>query len=178
VARVGRFVTFDAGLSAQDRAILHKRYEFLEFLEFADCSPGRAPGAQLKQLRDQIHGRYWLHLCQGWRFFAAENLIARLTAVLDAETQVFQIGINLADAVKLTGISAPEQTVRRTPDAGRYVLADMVAEGPAMFDTARLDQIGRMDTTNPDPVAELGARAAAAGLRTASLDEVLCISAV
>jgi tetratricopeptide (TPR) repeat protein len=175
VSRVGRFLVIDAGLSAQDRAILLKRYEFLEF---ADCSAGHAPGAQLEQLRDQIHGRYCLHLGQGWHFFAPENLITRLTAVLDAETQVFQVGINLADAVGLTGISAPEQTVRRTPDAGRYVLAETVARGPSMFDTARWDRTGGMDSTNPDPIAELGRCAAAAGLQTASLDEVLCITAV
>ena len=60
------------------------------------------------------------------------------------------------DAVTLTATSAPEQTVRRTPDAGRYVLADVQAKGPAMFDTTRLDQPGG----------------------TASLDEVLCITAV
>ena len=175
VGRVGRFLVIDAGLSTQDRAILQKRYEFLEF---ADCNPGHAPGAELKQLRDQIHGRYWLHLGQGWQFFAPENLITRLIAVLDAETQVFQVGINLADAVKLTGTSAPEQTVRRTPDAGRYVLAETVTRGPSMFDTARLDRTGGMDSTNPDPIAELGRCAAAAGLQTASLDEVLCITAV
>jgi hypothetical protein len=175
VSRVGRFLVIDAGLSAEDRAILLKRYEFLEF---ADCSAGHVPGAELEQVRDQIHGRYWLHLGQGWQFFAPENLITRLTAVLDAETQVFQVGINLADAVRLTGISAPEQTVRRTPDAGRYVLAETVARGPSMFDTAPLDRTGGMDSTNPDPIAELGRCAAAAGLQTASLDEVLCITAV
>jgi hypothetical protein len=46
--------------------------------------------------------------------------------------------------------------VRRTPDAGRYVLADVQATGPAMFETARLDQPGG----------------------TATLDEVLCVTAV
>jgi tetratricopeptide (TPR) repeat protein len=119
VSRVGRFLIIDAGLSAQDRAILHKHYAFLEF---ADA--GEAPGA-LAPVRDQIYGRYWLQLGQGWRFFAPENLITRLIAVLDAETQVFQVGVNLADAVDLTGTSAPEQAVRRTP-AGRYVLSDEV----------------------------------------------------
>ena len=167
VSRVGRFLVVDAGLSAEDRAILHEGYAFLEFVDWA-------PGIHL---RDHIHGRYWLHLGQGWRFFAPENLIARLIAVLDAETQVFRVGINLDDAVALTGISAPEQRVRRTPDAGRYVLSDVVVRGPAMFDTARLDRAGRIDTTDPDPVAEFQQRAAAAGLQTASLDEVLCITA-
>jgi hypothetical protein len=168
VSRVGRFLVVDVGLSAEDRAILQEGYTFLEF---ADYAPGT-------HLRHQIHGRYWLHLGQGWQFFAPENLITRLIAVLDAETQVFQVGINLDDAVALTGISAPEQTVRRTTDAGRYVLGETVAEGPAMFDTARLRQAGGADTTNPDPVAELQQSAAAAGLQTASLDEVLCITAV
>jgi hypothetical protein len=168
VSRVGRFLMIDTGLSAQDRAILHERYAFLEL---ADYAPGT-------YLRDHIHGRYWLHLGHGWQFFAPENLITRLIAVLDAETQVFQVGINLADAVGLTGISAPEQAVRRTADAGRYVLAETVASGPSMFDTARLAQAGGVRGTDPDPITELARSAAAAGLHTASLDEVLCITAV
>jgi hypothetical protein len=175
VSRVGRFLVVDAGLSAQDRAMLGERYGFLEF---ADPGPGDGPGAQLAQLRLQIGGRFWLHLGQSWRFFAPEDFITRLTAVLAAEAQVFQVGINLADAVKLTGASAAEEAVRRTPDAGRYVLADVVAGGPAMFDTARLDRAGGMDGSDPDPIAALGRRAAAARLQTASLDEVLCITAV
>src|ERR1700692_115899 len=117
VSRVGRFLIIDEGLSAQARVILHERYTFLEL---ADCAPGTG-------LRDYIHGRYWLHLGQGWRFFAPEKLITRLVAVLEAETQVFQVGINLADAAGLTEMSALEMTVRRAPDAGRYVVADVVA---------------------------------------------------
>jgi hypothetical protein len=46
-----------------------------------------------------------------------------------------------------------------------------------MLDTARLDQAGGMDATNPCPVAELRRRGAAAGLHTTSLDEVLLITA-
>jgi tetratricopeptide (TPR) repeat protein len=175
VSRVGRFLIVDAGLSAEDRAILHERYEFLEF---AERSAVHAPGLQLEQLRDHIHGRYWLHLGHGWQFFAPEDLITRLTAVLDAEPQVFQVGINLADAVRLTGICAPEHTVRRTPDAGRYVLVETVAKGPSMFDTAGLDQAGGVRGADADPITELARRAAAAGLQTASLDEVLCITEV
>jgi hypothetical protein len=143
-------------------------YEFVEFSE---------TGSQLAEIRETLTGRFWLHLGQGWRFFAPENLITRLTAVLSAETQVLQVGINLADAVTLTATSAPETTVRRTPDAGRYVLTDTLARGPAMFDIARLDQVGGVGDAEPDPVAELVGRAAAAGLRAASLDEVLCIAA-
>ena len=51
VSRVGRFLVIDAGLSAQDRATLHNRYPFLEFV---DRSNGQGPAAELKQLRDQI----------------------------------------------------------------------------------------------------------------------------
>ena len=174
VTRVGRFLVVDAGLSTEDRRVLRERYGFLEF---ADCGSKDGPGAQLAQLREQIHGRFWLHLGRGWRFFAPENLITRLTAVLKAERQVFQVGINLADAVKLTGTSAAEQTVRRTPDAGRYLVTDVIAGGPAMFDTTRLDEAGGIDHTDPDPLTTLGQRAAITGLHTASLDEVLCVIA-
>ncbi len=166
VSRVGRFLVIDAGLPAQDRALLRDQYGFLEFAQ---------PGTQLGQLRAQIHERYWLHLGHGWRFFAPDNLITRLMAVFEAEHEVFQVGINFTDAVELTGVSAAEEAVRRTPDAGRYVLTNAPAHGPAMFDTARLDRFGGIQDIEPDPIAGLGRRAAAAGLRTASLDEVLCI---
>ena len=173
VSRVGRFLVVDAGLSAKDRAMLLERYGFLEF---CPSGPDDGPSAQLAHIRTQIHERFWLHLGQGWRFFAPENFITRLTAVLQAEAQVFQVAINFADAVKLTGASAAEQAVHRAPDAGRYVLTEVVASGPAMFDTARLDRAGGVEGTDPDPIAQLGRRAATAGLRTASLDEVLCIA--
>ncbi|KAA8957416.1 glycosyl transferase [Mycobacterium sp.] len=173
VARVGRFLAVVAGLCAQDRAILLQRYGFLQFV---DPGPGDWPGARLAQLRASIRERFWLHLSDGWRFFAPENFITRLTAVLKAEAQVFQVGINFADAVTLTGTCAAEQEVRRAPAAGRYVLTDAVASGPAMFDTARLDRAGGLQATDTDPSTAVGRRAAAAGLRTASLDEVLCIN--
>ncbi|WP_343577179.1 glycosyltransferase family A protein [Mycobacterium sp.] len=174
LSRVGRFVVAGGGLSAHDRAALLKRYSFLEF---ADRGPGNGPGAQLAQVRAQIGGRFWLHLGRGWRFFAPENYITRLSAVLDAEPEVFQVGINYGDAVKLTNTCAAEQEVRRTPDAGRYVLADQVASGPAMFDTTRLDRAGGLKDTDSDPIAQLKQRSGTAGLTTASLDEVLCITA-
>lgn len=174
VTEVGRVVVLDAGLSTGDRALLHERFGFLEFVR---CEHSGGSGAHLAQLRDQINGRFWLHLGQGWRFFAPENLITRLTAVLEAEPQVFQVGINFADAVELTGTSPAEQTVRRAPAAGRYLLTDALASGPAMFDTTRLDHVGGVCGSDPNPIAELARRAAAAGLQTASLDEVLCITA-
>lgn len=149
VAQVGHFLVFDDGRSPEERAILHQRYAFLDFVE---CAVGAG-------LREQIRGRYWLHLDHGWQFFAPDSYITRLTAILDAEPQVFQVGINLADATTLNGTSAPEKTVRRTPDGGRYVLTGLMADGPAMFDTERLD---RADSTAV----------------TATLDEVLCINCV
>jgi glycosyltransferase involved in cell wall biosynthesis len=173
VALVGRFLVTGTGLSAQDRALLRERYGFLEFAEPAD-----GPGDRLAHIREQIHGRFWLHLDHGWRFFAPENYIGRLKAVLDAEPQVFQVGINYGDATNLTGASAAEQEVRRAPDAGRYVLADAVASGPAMFDTARLDQAGGVDTADPDPLVAVARNAGGVGLKTASLDEVLCVTGI
>jgi hypothetical protein len=173
VSRVGRFLVLDAGLSAPDRAKLRKRYGFLKF---AHPVSSNKPAAQLAQLRAQIDGRFWLHLGEGWRFFAPENLITRLTAVLDAEPQVFQVGINFADAVKLTGASAAEQAIRRAPDAGRYLLTEAPARGPAMFDTARLDRAVGVQDSDHDPPAQRGRPPTRAALRTASLDEVLCIS--
>jgi len=158
VSQVGRVLLVDAGLPAEDRAALSARYGFVEFTH---QGPSDEPGAVLAHLANQIRGRYWLHVGRGWRFFAPEQLITRLTAVLAAEPEVVQVGVNVGDAGTLTNVSAPEATVRRSPDTGRYVLTDAVARGPAMFDALRLDRAG-----GP----------AAAGLRTASLDEVLCVN--
>ncbi|MEB3072029.1 glycosyltransferase family protein [[Mycobacterium] vasticus] len=163
-SRIGRFLVLDTGLSTEDRAHLRKRYGFLTLIR--DRSGGRS-GAQLAQLRAQINGRLWLHLGQGWRFFAPENYLTRLTAVLDADPRVFQVGINLGDAATLTGTSAAEQAIHRAADTGRYILTNVMARGPAMYDTARLDRVLRGKITNADP---------ATGPRTASLDEVLCIA--
>ena len=126
----------------------------------------------------EVEGPFWLHLGEGWRFFAPEEYIGRLLAVLEAEPEVFQVGVNFGAATKLTGACAPENAIRRTADAGGYVIADeAVVGGPAMFHTARLNLLGGLDGSR-DPIAELGYRAAAAGLRTASLDEVLCVKDV
>ncbi|MBY0440700.1 MAG: glycosyltransferase [Mycobacteriaceae bacterium] len=173
-SQAGRFLAVDAGLSAQDRALLQQRYGFLEFTE---PSPTREPGALLAYLHTQLEGRFWLHLGQGWRFFAPENFIGRLMAVLQAEPTVFQVGINVNDAMNLTGTVAAEHEIRRTPDAGRYLVTAAAASGPAMFCTTRLKQAGGIDGTNAAPLTELTHRANAAGLKTASLDEVLCIAA-
>ena len=70
VSRVGRFLVLDTGLSAPDRAKLQQRYGFLKF---ARSVLGDKPAAQLAQLRARIDGRFWLHLGEGWRFFAPEN---------------------------------------------------------------------------------------------------------
>lgn len=152
VQHVGRFLAVERGLSDHDRAILSDRYGFLEFVQ---------TGGQIGQIRAEVDTRFWLHLGLGWRFFAPEDLITRLVAVLAAETRVFQVGVNFADATQLTGTTASEQAVRRAPDAGRYVLTEQMAHGPAMFDTALFDRVGAIDD--------------ATALRTASLDEVLCI---
>ena len=164
MSRVGRFLVLDTGLSAPDRAALRQRYGFLKFIRRRFTS---RPGTELAQLHTQIDARYWLHLGQGWQFFAPENLISRLTAVLQAQPQVFQVGINFADATTLTGTTAIEDLVHRTPDAGRYAFTETLAHGPAMFDTTRLNPA----TTRLNPATgPHGTKP-----RTASLDEVLCI---
>ena len=177
LSRIDRFLVFDTGLSAKDRASLGERYRFLEFARAEiGAHIEQRPGAELAQIREEIDGPLWLHLGQAWWFFTPENLVTRLSAVLQAEPEVLQVGVNLDDAVRLTGTSAAEATVRRAAGTGRYLITDRVARGPAMFDTARLDRAGGVNPADTDPIADLGRRAAAAGLRTASLDEVLCTS--
>ncbi|MUL68241.1 glycosyl transferase [Mycobacterium sp. CBMA 234] len=151
-----RFVVLDTGIGHRDRANLLSQYPFVEFITF---TASNEPLAELTALRDQITGRYWLHLGQGWRFFAPEPLIGRLCAVLTAEPTVVQVGVNYGDALGVSGSCAPESAVRRSAATGRYVITDHAAHGPAMIDLTRLDA------------------APADGPKTASLDEVFCIKA-
>lgn len=149
VARAGRVLVIDIGLWPEDRAALADRYPFLDFRQFP-------PGVQQGQIRSEIGGRFWLHLGMGWQFFAPDDYIRRLTAVLEAEPDVYEVGINVGDAQELSNNAAPLDSAHRAPGAGRYILADSASSGPAMFECARLDR-------------------AATGLRTATLDEVLCV---
>lgn len=150
-SRIGRFVVFDSGLWDKDRDILRQKYPFLEFVPTPEATQSQD---RLAHLRQEIGGRFWLHLDEGWEFFAPENYIGRLTAVLAAEPTVGQVAINYEDAISLTGQSAPEDRVRRSDAAGRYVLTNVPARGPAMF------AMDRSDRTH---------------VGTATLDEVFCI---
>ena len=154
ISRAGRFLAFDVGLTVSDQAWLLERYGFLEFVQVDSEEKDFPSGFPISYVSNHIHEKFWLHLGQGWRFFAPENLLTRLTAVLQNEPEIFQVAINLADAGKLTGVSATEKSVRRAPHAGRYVRAAAIANGPAMVDTTRAVTLG-----------------------SASLDEVLCVTA-
>ncbi len=149
VARVGRVLVIDIGLSPDDRTVLGQLYPFLEFRPYPH-------GVRPNEIRAEIGGRFWLYLGMGWQFFTTDDYIGRLTSVLDAEPDVFQVGINYDDADKLTGSVPPREALRRNVGTGHYVLTEIPAVGPAMFDCARWD-------------------GAETSLRTATLDEVLCI---
>lgn len=155
ITTANRFLALDTGVSAHDRDRLRSRYPFLDFIEF---TPTDEPLAELTAIRNQLAGRYWLHLDQGWRFFAAETLVGRLRAVLAAEPDVVQVGVNFGDSRSLLGACAAEDCVRRNTETGRYVITHVAAHGPAMIDLNRLDRPASEPTT-------------------ASLDEVLCIKA-
>jgi glycosyltransferase involved in cell wall biosynthesis len=168
LSAVGRFLIIDHGLAEPERARLAENYPFAQF--------SRLPAAGLTDIRAQVGGRFWLHLREGWQFFANERYIGRLIEVLEAETEVFSVGLNLDDA--RTFISPPDDADEAEPELvdyetqqhrlsvstgaliEGYVLTDTAATGPAMFDTARADQHW----------------AGVAGLRTATLNEVLCIA--
>jgi glycosyltransferase involved in cell wall biosynthesis len=149
VERVGRTIVIDIGLQPDDRVVLAQLYPFLEFRSYPN-------GLRPNEIRAEIGGRFWLYLGMGWQLFTPDDYIGRLTSVLDAEPDVYQVGINLDDADKLTGSVAAREALRRNAGTGHYLLTNTAAVGPAMFDCARWD-------------------GAQTHLRTATLDEVLCI---
>ena len=158
---LSRFIVFDAGLSDADRTALHDRYAFLEFIK----TPATADSvSHLEAMRGHVTTRYWLHVPRAWRFFAPEPLVARMLAVMEAETGVVQVGVNFEDARTLTGHCPPEGDVRRTTDGKRYVLARERITGPAMIDTAQLDALVDAQSAFDSPS------------RVATGDEVLCVA--
>jgi hypothetical protein len=156
VPRIGRFVAIDTGLSAADRTWLADRYPFIEL---APAPLGMAK--RLDAARALVGGAYWVHLPAGWQFFAPERYVGRALDVFAQEPDVAQIGINLNDADGLGGRTPVPQDVLRTAGGSRYVFATGSAplRGPAIVRTDRFDR---------------AAASGAAGIRTATFDEVLC----
>lgn len=151
LSRVRRVLILDIGMWPEDRAALTQRYPAVQF----ETAP---PGVQPSGVREFITTRYWLHLGMGWQFFSSDDVLGRLTSILDAEPGIYQVGINYGDADQLTGRVAPLSSTRSGQGTGRYVMTGAAAEGPAMVDCSR----GGCET-------DLG---------TATLDEVLCIRQV
>ncbi|ORB27645.1 glycosyltransferase [Mycolicibacterium parafortuitum] len=149
ISRITRILVADMGLWPEDRSALRELYPAIEFRPVP-------PGARPMQIRSEVSTRYWLYLGMGYRFFAADDYIRRLSSILDAEPDVQQVGINFRDASKPEGAVAALDSVRRSEGTGRYVLAESPVEGPAMFDCARW----------PGPQTPRSA---------ATLDEVLCV---
>lgn len=148
-SRVGRFILIDNGVSDPDRAALLTRYPFLEFVSSTD--------GELTGIRSAVDSRYWLHLPYGWQFFFAEDLIRRLTSVLEAEPDISHVGINLDDATQTSGSFAARDSMRSTGDGSGYVLTDKVTTGPAMYDTTRFlsDDMTRSSAATLDEVLVL-----------------------
>ena len=134
------------------------------FLDFVAGDAGMTFPDQLDRLHDEIGGRYWLQLPEGWRFFATDPLVTRLCSVLAAAPGVFQVGINVGDAPALTGAAAQAETTRSAPGTGRYVLTATVSQGPTMVEVARFKQ-----------AVSAANSGGGTGLGSATLDEVLCV---
>ena len=173
-SRISRLLVDDSDLSEADRAVLLQRYPCVQSLAEASDDSG---GARLRRNSDSVETRFWLNVDAGWRFFAPERLLSRLAAVLDAEPDVVAVAVNFEDAAGLTGLSAADDVIRRAAGTGRYVLTERMPVGPAMIDTQRLARMGGIDAGAADIQTDLTTRAQAAGLHTASLDEVLCVPA-
>lgn len=173
-SRINRLLVDDSELADAERTTLRLRYPMIESL---DATFRETPAARLRRLSDQVTTRFWLHIPGDWRFFAPERLLSRLAGVLDAEPDVLAVAVNYEDAAALTGRNAPEDITSRGAGTGRYVLTKSMARGPVMMDTERLARVGGIDPAVGSIQTDLTERALAAGMRTATLDEVLCVSA-
>ena len=172
-SRISRLLIDDSDLAEAERATLRIRYPLIESL---DAPFRESPAARLRRLSDRVQTPFWLHVPGDWRFFAPERLLSRLAGVLETESDVLAVGVNYEDATALTGRNAPEDTTSRGAGTGRYVLTKSVPRGPVMIDTERLSRIGGIDPAADVAQTDLTERALAAGLSTATLDEVLCVS--
>jgi hypothetical protein len=132
IALAGRFLLIDTGLLDQDREWLLDRYPFLKAHSM--------PNADLPAIRRKVHGRFWMHIPGEWQFFGSADYISRMTAILEAEPEVIQVGVNLGDAEGPCGSYARQGEIRTAPTTGRYVLAGTTSDGPAMYATNRFDR--------------------------------------
>ena len=205
LARIGRFVCVDAGLSARDRRGVAEQYPFVEFSRVAGGSGGEA--GLFNHMRGLIGGEYWLHLGDDWQFFAPERYVARSHEVFAHEPQVAQVAFNVNYASALTDRSVAAGEIRRVASGARYVfhevrhqlmiaapagpsarvavvsaLADPVGArvpafklGPSMMRTSLLDRAGGFAAGVAQPEREFAARYHAQGLATAFFDEVVCV---
>jgi hypothetical protein len=96
---------------------------------------------------------------------------------MDADDRVLQVGFNVNDASILDHRHNPRGTGRAGPIAGRYRVDPdaRVSAGPALIRTDLLERAGGIDRSAADPFGDLAARLRGAGIRTATLDEVVCI---
>jgi len=156
VRRIARFVAIDTGLPDGGRAWLAERYPFLEVAGVAGAAEGSV-------LRLELSGPYWLRIPAGWQFFAPERYVGRALEIFAAEPEIGQVGVNVNDADALAGRTLQPGAVRRTAAGSRYVLLSRPSQvrGPAVLRSEAFDL----------------ATGAAAGLPTASFDEVLCVHA-
>lgn len=155
IEKARRFLLVHTGLSEGDSAYLLDRYPFLEFHSTGDLDP-----AGVDHLVDT---RFWLHWGAGWQLFAPEPLISRLTATLETEPDLYQVGVNLNDATEPANQSAPQSSVRSHTATGRYTLTTSPAVGPAMYDTTR-NKAPESTPNGTAALAEIIAMKAAGGL--------------
>ncbi len=173
VSRVGRFLVLDTGLSAPDRAKLQQRYGFLEF---ARRRSGDKPAAQLAQLRAQIDGRFWLHLGARLAVFRPREL----HHPPDRGARRRTTGVSGGHQLRRRGQADRRQRRRAddTPGTRRRPLPADRGDGHRPGDVRHRTPGSSPSvcrTATPIRPPNVGDRRAA-GLRTASLDEVLCIS--
>jgi hypothetical protein len=147
VQQIGRFILFDTGLPTDDQKALHERYGFLEFHSARDEF-----GTHPDDIRPYVDTRFWLKLAARNHFFAPDELITRLIGVFASEPEVYQVGLNFADADQPVAAGPFEASVRHTASGHRYVMSDNISRNTAMYDLSR-------------PMAS-----------TATLDQVVCVT--
>ncbi len=89
---ISRWICVDDGSSEEDRAAMHERYPFFEFIYKDGSEIGHAKS--MNRILYEVHSKYWLHFEEDWQTVKPSHYISAAIAVLDNDDSLIQCVLN------------------------------------------------------------------------------------
>jgi GR25 family glycosyltransferase involved in LPS biosynthesis/glycosyltransferase involved in cell wall biosynthesis len=201
--RISRWICVDTGSAAVDRARMRKLYPFFEFMYRDPDETGHADAMNL--IADAVATPFWLHLEDDWDFFSIAPYVQLAIAILHDDPALAQVAFNRHYAETLEDRRVVGGEVRWTSkERQRYLVHQYVDQSteewqqhlkalsagkksaaywphftlrPSIMRTEAIRSLGAFNSAPGHFELEFAQRYAAAGLKTAFLDEINCLHA-